>query len=185
MPCRSTILIDNFLSASDFYSISSRVVSSEQYYDSNHHDMRDDLWTDATNLVFKRMKEIGLYQFHFEEAKEIASFSYNQFRPPNYGHGNMYGPHIDNGSYVLYIHPDWDESWEGKIKITDAVDSQYREGIFAKPNRFIWIQDNIYHDVTTTSPSATHSRVTNLGFLGGHLYGDPIGTEFINIITEM
>ena len=57
MPCRSTILIDNFLSASDFNSISSRVVSSEQYYDSNHHDMRDDLWTDATNLVFKRMKE--------------------------------------------------------------------------------------------------------------------------------
>ena len=185
MPCRSTILIDNFLSASDFNSISSRVVSSEQYYDTKHHDMRDDLWTDVTNLVFNRLKEINLYQFHFEEASKIASFSYNQFRPPNYGHGNMYGPHVDNGSYVLYIHPDWNENWEGKIKITDAIDSQYREGIFAKPNRFIWIQDNIYHDVTTTSPYATHSRVTNLGFLGGHLYGDPVGTDFINIFTEM
>ena len=63
MSCRSTILIDNFLSASDFNSISSRVVSSEQYYDTKHHDMRDDLWTDVTNLVFNRLKEINLYQF--------------------------------------------------------------------------------------------------------------------------
>ena len=51
MACRSTILIDNFLTASDFNSISSRVAASEQYNDSNHHDMRDDLWTDVTNLV--------------------------------------------------------------------------------------------------------------------------------------
>jgi len=69
MSCRSTILIDNFLSASDFNSISSRVVSSEQYYDTKHHDMRDDLWTDVTNLVFNRLKEINLYQFHFEKLK--------------------------------------------------------------------------------------------------------------------
>ena len=93
--------------------------------------------------------------------------------------------HIDTGSYVFYIHPHWHENWEGQIKFTKAVEEEYRNGIFAKPNRFIWIQDNIYHDVTTTSPSATHSRVANLGFLGGHLYGDPVGTEFINIITEM
>ena len=89
MSCRSTILIDNFLSASDFNSISSRVVPSEQYYDTNHHDMRDDLWSDVTNLVFNRLREINLYQFHFEEAIKIANFSYNQFRPPNYGHGNI------------------------------------------------------------------------------------------------
>ena len=96
MSCRSTILIDNFLSASDFNSISSRVASSEQYNDTIHHDMRDDLWSDVTNLVFNRLREINLYQFHFEEAIKIANFSYNQFRPPNYGHGNMYGPHVDN-----------------------------------------------------------------------------------------
>ena len=100
MVCRSGVLIDNFLSQSDFNSISSRVVSSEQYYDTSHHDMRDDLWSDVTNLVFNRLREINLYQFHFEEAIKIANFSYNQFRPPNYGHGNMYGPHVDNGSYV-------------------------------------------------------------------------------------
>ena len=53
--------------------------------------MRDDLWTHVTNLVFNRLREINLYQTHFQEATNIASFSYNQFRPPNYGHGNMYG----------------------------------------------------------------------------------------------
>ena len=184
MPCRSTILIDNFLSASDFNSISSRVAASEQYNDSNHHDTRDDLWNDVTNLVFNRLREINLYQLHFEEAIKIANFSYNQFRPANYGHGNMYGPHTDNGSYVLYIHPDWDENWEGKIKITDAVDSQYREGIFAKPNRFIWMDPTVKHDISTTSIDAGHARVTNLGFLGGELHNDPSGVEYINIFTE-
>ena len=79
MPCRSTILIDNFLSASDFNSISSRVAASEQYNDSNHHDTRDDLWNDVTNLVFNRLREINLYQLHFEEASKIANFSYKFF----------------------------------------------------------------------------------------------------------
>ena len=32
-------------------------------------------------------------------------------------------------------------------KITDAVDSQYREGIFAKPNRFIWMDPTVKHDI--------------------------------------
>ena len=49
MSCRSTILIDNFLSASDFNTISSQVAASEQYYDTKHHDLRDDLWNDVTN----------------------------------------------------------------------------------------------------------------------------------------
>ena len=96
----------------------------------------------------------------------------------------MYGPHTDNGSYVLYIHPDWYESWEGKIKITDAVDQQYRDGIFAKPNRFIWMNPTVKHDITTTSTSAGHARVTNLGFLGATLTNDPTGVEYINIFTE-
>ena len=184
MACRSTILIDNFLSPSDFNSITSQVVASNQYNHEFHHDMRDELWTQTTNLVFNRLREIGLYQEHFQEATNIASFSYNQFRPPNYGHGNMYGPHQDNGSYVLYIHPDWDESWEGKLKITDAVDQQYRDGIFAKPNRFIWMNPTVKHDISTTSSNAGHARVTNLGFLGGELHNNPSGVEYINIFTE-
>ena len=96
----------------------------------------------------------------------------------------MYGPHVDNGSYVLYIHPDWNENWEGTIKIVDAVDSQYRDGIYAKPNRFIWMNPTVKHDISTTSSDAEHARVTNLGFLGGILHNDPSGVDYINIFTE-
>ena len=78
--------------------------SSSEYFSPIHHDVRDDLWRDVTNLVFKRMKEVQIYQPHFEEASKIANFSHNQYRPPNYGHGNFNGPHIDTGSYVFYIH---------------------------------------------------------------------------------
>ena len=95
------------------------------------------MWVESYTLVFNRLKEIRLYQLHFDES--IKLFGYNQFRPSNYGHCNMYGPHIYNGGYVFYIHPHWEESWGGKLQITNAVEEEYRTGIFARPNRFVWI----------------------------------------------
>jgi len=183
MACRSAILIDNFLVEDKFNSISTKVAASSHYTNGEFADLRDDLWEEVTNLVFERMQEVGLYLHHFAESKKLASFSYNQFRPSNYGHGNMHGPHRDNGSYVFYIHPHWDENWEGKLKITNAVEEEYRTAIFAKPNRFIWMNPCTLHDISTTTENTEHARVTNLGFLGGEFYVDPIGVDYINIFT--
>ena len=108
-----------------------------------------------------------MYQTHFAESVKL--FGYNQFRPANEGYGNFNGPHFDHGGYVFYIHPHWDESWEGKIKITNADIEEYRTGIYAKPNRFIWIEPGTFHDVTTTSSNTTHARVANIAFLGGNI----------------
>lgn len=182
MPCRSAILIDNFLPQEQFDYLSQRVSSAENYSNNEFAELRDDLWVEAYTLVFNRLKEIGLYQLHFDES--IKLFGYNQFRPSNYGHGNMYGPHIDNGGYVFYIHPHWEESWGGKLQITNAVEEEYRTGIFAKPNRFIWIDPSTLHDVTTTAEHTEHSRVANIAFLGGEIYVDPVGVDFINILTS-
>lgn len=184
MACRSAILIDNFLEQNKFDLISTKVAAAPNYTNGQFADLRDDLWREVTDLVFDKLKEIGLYHLHFQDATELASFSYNQFRPSNYGHGNMYGPHMDNGSYVFYIHPHWDESWEGKLKIIHAVEEEYRTAIFAKPNRFIWMNTNILHDISTTSENSEHARVTNLGFLGGDFYVDPVGVDYINIFTN-
>ena len=113
MSHRSAILIDNFLPEETFNNIALTVAQSPSYRDGKVHDyVRDDFWKKVTLLVLARMKEIGLYRDHFFAATEITNFSYNQFRPQNYGHGNFNGPHIDNGSYVYYIHPHWDENWE-------------------------------------------------------------------------
>ena len=183
MACRSAILINNFLAEDKFNSISTKVAASSHYTNGEFADLRDDLWEEVTNLVFERMQEVGLYLHHFAESKKLASFSYNQFRPSNYGHGNMHGPHRDNGSYVFYIHPHWDENWEGKLKITNAVEEEYRTAIFAKPNRFIWMNPCTLHDISTTTENTEHARVTNLGFLGGEFYVDPIGVDYINIFT--
>lgn len=181
MSCRSAIVIDNFLSEDKFYYISSKVTESKNYNNNEFAELRDQLWEETYALVFERLREIGLYQIHFEES--IKLFGYNQFRPKNYGHGNMYGPHIDNGGYVFYIHPHWDQNWGGQLQITNAVEEEYRNGIFAKPNRFIWIDPSTLHNVTTTSQSITHSRVANIAFLGGEMNTDPAGIEFINIFT--
>lgn len=183
MACRSAILIDNFLAEDKFNSISAKVAASPQYTSGEFADVRDDLWKEVTGLVFERLREINLYLHHFEESKNLASFSYNQYRPSNYGHGNMYGPHRDHGSYVFYIHPHWDENWEGNLKITNAVEQTYRNAIFAQPNRFIWMNPCTLHDISTTSKNTEHARVTNLGFLGGEFHVDPVGVDYINIFT--
>ena len=182
MACRSGILIDNFLEQSKFDALSAKVASSSTYTTSVIKDLRDDLFTEAYTLVFERLREIGLYQEHFSES--IKLFGYNQFRPANEGYGNFNGPHFDHGGYVFYIHPDWDETWEGKIKFTHAITEEYRNGIYAKPNRFIWIEPTTYHDVTTTASNTTHARVANISFLGGNITVNPVGTDYINIMTE-
>jgi len=181
MSCRSAILIDNFLPQDVFDTISAKVAVSSSYTTSSVVDKKDDLWTEAYTAVFERLKEIGLYQIHF--ADSVKLFGYNQFRPANEGYGNINGPHFDHGGYVFYIHPDWDESWDGKLQITNAVDEEYRTGIYAKPNRFIWIDPNTYHDVTNVSSDVTHSRVANIGFVGGEVNVDPSGVDYINICT--
>ena len=181
MTCRSAILIDNFLEQSKFDALSEKVASSPAYNTTTVQDLRDDLFREAYGLVFERLKEIGLYQTHFAESVKL--FGYNQFRPANEGYGNFNGPHFDDGGYVFYIHPHWDESWEGKIKFTHAVEEQYQNGIYAKPNRFIWIDPKTFHDVTTTASNTSHARVANIAFLGGDIRIDPVGTNFINIVT--
>ena len=183
MACRSAILIDNFLEENLFNSLSSKVAESPQYTSGEFAEVRDGLWEEVTRSVFRRLKEIGLYQHHFKDSAKITNFSMNQYRPSNYGHGNMFGPHRDNGSYVFYIHPHWDENWEGNLKITNAVEEEYRTAIHAKPNRFIWMNPCTLHDITTTSTNVEHARVTNLGFLGGEFHIDPVGVDYINIFT--
>lgn len=183
MSCRSVILIDNFLPQNVFDNLAFKVSKAENYTNGEFAELKDNLWKEAYTLVFDRLKQIGLYQEHFSQSIEL--FGYNQFRPKNYGHGNMYGPHIDNGGYVFYIHPHWDDTWGGKLQITKAVKQEYRDGIFAKPNRFIWIDPSTLHDVTTTSSKISHSRVANIAFLGGDIRIDPVGIEFINIFTTL
>jgi hypothetical protein len=181
MSCRSVILIDNFLSEENFNIISTNISATNYYTNNEFAETKDELWEEVYTLVLERLKEIGLYQEHFAESVKL--FGYNQFRPANYGHGNFNGPHTDHGGYVFYIHPHWDENWEGKLKITNAVEEKYRNGIIAKPNRFIWINPLTYHDVTTTSPTTTHARVANIAFLGGDIFVNPFGVDFINIFT--
>ena len=40
-------------------------------------------------------------------------------------------------------------------------------------------------DVTNTSNDISHSRVTNISFMGGNIHIDPVDVEFINIFTTV
>jgi len=178
------ILIDNFLPENSWNMIQEMVTESKYWTGDLLGDyVRDELWSFTTDNVFGRCKEIGLYSERFEFDKKNYNFSYNQFRPANYHHNGNQGAHIDNGSYVYYIHPDWDESWEGYLQLPNAQDPEYRS-IHAKPNRFIWMNPSVLHDITPTSPNSTHARVTNLGFMNTCFDQNPTNCEYLNIFTN-
>ena len=178
------ILIDNFLSENDFSSITEKVVESEYWSNDTLGDyLRDDLWNYVTERVFARCGSIGLYDDRFLTDKQNTNFSYNQFRPANYHHNGNRGPHVDNGSYVFYIHPEWNEDWDGKLQLVNAENEEYKIGIYAKPNRFIWMNPSVVHDITPTSPNSTHARVTNLGFMNTCFDQNPTNCEYLNIFT--
>ena len=87
MTCRSAILIDNFLEQEKFDAISTQVAASASYNGSSVADLKDGLWTDTYVTVFERLKEIGLYQPHFEDAVKFLNspLILNRFlyKPPN------------------------------------------------------------------------------------------------------
>ena len=87
MTCRSAILIDNFLAQDKFNALSSQVAASASYTSTSVVDQKDDLWTQSYTAVFDRLKEIGLYQIHFQNAVKL--FGYNQYRPANETYGNI------------------------------------------------------------------------------------------------
>ena len=71
MTCRSSILIDNFLSEDTFNDISSKVSNSSYYTSGTFEEPRDELCNEIRQHVLDRLKEIGLYQHHFDEAGKL------------------------------------------------------------------------------------------------------------------
>ena len=149
-------VIDNFLSKDIFYELSEQVQKSKEYACGFFREVTDDLWLKTQTLVFDRLKEKGLYQDRFEN-----KIGHIHFRPAGDSTTNT-RLHCDNGGYVFFIHPDWDSSWEGQLIVDDQC-------LFPEPNRFVWINPQVYHRVVPVGLNAEHCRVSNIAFLDTRL----------------
>ena len=152
----AAIVIDNFLSESQWDTIQSGVTS---HLNSTLYDAcKDSLYTEVTAWIEEKLKSLNLWQDSWKD--EVKLFSSLNSLPkgvdvesadPTNG-----GYHREDGGYIYYIHPTWESSWGGNLKFKNcSVDK-----IEPKPNRFVWVNPDVWHGIEVVSGTAGTNRVT-------------------------
>ena len=159
----AAIAIDNFLSDIQWSSIQSNISG---YLDpSTYKDERDSLHELINVWIEEKMKSLSLWQDPW--SKEVRLFSSMISRPvgqncessdPNNG-----GFHTEQGGYIYYAHPQWNSSWGGNLKFRDC-DIDLLE---PKPNRFVWVNPDVWHGIEVVNSNAQTSRVSVVAWPSG------------------
>ena len=152
----AAIVIDNFLTSSQWDTIQTGVTShlNSSLYD----ESKDPLYTQVTAWIEEKLKSLNLWQDSWKD--EVKLFSSLNSLPkginvesadPNNG-----GYHREDGGYIYYIHPAWESTWGGNLKFKNcSVDK-----IEPKPNRFVWVNPDVWHGIEVVNDTAGTNRVT-------------------------
>ena len=159
----AAIAIDNFFSDVQWSSIQSNISG---YLDpSTYKDERDSLHELINVWIEEKMKSLSLWQDPW--SKEVRLFSSIISRPigQNCESSDTVngGYHREDGGYIYYIHPAWDSSWGGNLKFRDC-DASILE---PKPNRFVWVNPEIWHGIQVVNDSASTNRITVVAWPSG------------------
>lgn len=160
----AAIAIDNFLTIDKWNTIQSGI---SEYLNSDFIDVRNSLHTQINSWIEEKLKELNLWQNVWEE--EINLFSSLRSIPsglnvesddPTNG-----GYHREQGGYIYYIHPEWDSSWGGHLNFKDTDVHQ----IEPKPNRFVWVNPDVWHGIQVVESIAATNRITVVAWPAGIL----------------
>ena len=126
--------------------------------DSDYSENRNSLQTQINSWIQEKLTSLNLWQSPWES--EIKFFSSLNVLPkdinvessdPTNG-----GYHREEGGYIYYIHPAWESSWGGNLKFRNcSVDK-----IEPKPNRFVWVNPDVWHGIEVVNDTAGTNRVT-------------------------
>ena len=159
----AAIAIDNFLSDEKWANIQSNI--SGYLNPSVYKDERDSLHEQINAWIEEKLRSLSLWQDPW--SKEVSLFSSIISRPigqncessdPNNG-----GFHTEQGGYIYYAHPEWDSSWGGNLKFKDC-DAEFLEPI---PNRFVWVNPDVWHGIEVVGSNAQTSRVSVVAWPSG------------------
>ena len=152
----AAIVIDNFLSTSQWDGIQSDIGS--HLSSSTYSESRDVLYTQISGYIESKLKSLNIWQDAWKD--EISLFSSLNSLPkginvessdPTNG-----GYHRESGGYIYYMHPTWESSWGGNLKFKNcSVDK-----IEPKPNRFVWVNPDVWHGIEVVNDTASTNRVT-------------------------
>ena len=171
----AAIAIDNFLDSDKWNTIQSGI--SEYLNSSEYSGNRTSLHTQINSWIQEKLTSLSLWQSAWES--DVKLFSSINVLPKDInvesGDPTNGGYHREEGGYIYYIHPAWESSWGGNLKFKDCdVDK-----VEPKPNRFVWVNPNVWHGIEVVDSSANTNRVTVVAWPSGTVtYAD--ATAIIN-----
>ncbi len=169
----AAIVIDNFLSEDQWDWIQNNL--SEYLNSDAFIENRNEPYPTTIEWIKQKLSTLNFYQDHWNS--NLISWSFINSLPSNIDRESSgTGYHIDFGGFVYYAHPSWDDSWGGNLLFQNCdVDK-----IEPKPNRFVWINPKVPHGIEVVNSSATHNRITVVGWPEGCVEY-PDATQKINI----
>jgi len=169
----AAIIIDDFLSEDKWNWIQSNVddyLNTNEFVENIHEPYKTTI-----GWIKEKLFELDLFQEHWNST--IDGWSFINTLPPNVDRESSgTGYHIDFGGFVYYVHPTWDSSWGGNLKFENCDVGK----IEPAPNRFVWINPKVPHGIEVVNDTATHNRITIVGWPEGCVEY-PDATQQINI----
>ena len=161
----AAVIIDNFLTNDQWNTIQSGITG--YLSSSTYMEERTSLQTQIHDWIESKFTELNLWQSSWKD--EIPLFSSINVAPvglnressdPSNG-----GYHVESGGYIYYIHPAWESSWGGNLKFKNcSVDK-----IEPKPNRFVWVNPDIWHGIEVVNNTASTNRITVVAWPSGKM----------------
>lgn len=151
--------IDNFLPEDVFQSISKKVTKLPQFTVKEWSRWRDNFTKDILDRIKERCQKNNLWLDGWDEKfykwSDQVCYVYIPSEP-------FPGCHLDNGGFILYLHPKWETEWGGRFYIEET-----KQFIDPLPNRFVWINPRIPHCVEPLTDKAPNNRMSIVGFPEG------------------
>jgi hypothetical protein len=173
----AAIVIDDFLSDEN-WNVIQKMLSKKYYLNSDFPTReKDDLWIFITQEIKKILIKLNVWENNWDV--DLLTGSYINVTTPII---NVElcdnGYHQDDTGFVYYIHPSWDVEWKGMLKFKDCEIVE----IEPRPNRFVWINENIWHGIGTFNTQALHNRIAVVGWSWPHKNIEGVNrTHIINI----
>lgn len=151
--------IDNFLPEEVFKSISDRITKLPQYTTNQWSRWRDDFTTSIldhmkSEFVLRKIWLEGWDEKFYKWSDQVC-YVYTPNEP-------FPGCHVDNGGFILYLHPKWNTEWGGRFYIEET-----KEFVDPIPNRLVWVNPRVPHCVEPLTDKAPNNRMSIVGFPEG------------------
>ena len=159
----ASIAIDNFLDSDKWNTIQSGI-SSYLNVDT-YTNIGDPLRSQIEGWIEEKLRSLNLWQEPWKDEIKLfhginvlpEGINVESSDPTNGGY------HREDGGYIYYIHPAWTSSWGGNLKLKNCSVAQ----IEPKPNRFVWVNPDIWHGVEVVNNTASTNRISVVAWPSG------------------